>query len=924
MAKWDITLGLFAIIGDFDLLSAPLRPGVDMHRSTILTCSTLILLLLWSSRGWSQVPEVAATAADSVKNDTAKSDSAKSKKKKSTDKPFEEVVEDFTVIKGLFTFYHEEETGKVYMEILPEQLEKTYLCNITREAGDGALFDSGAILGEFPFFLRKVGKKIFFLEQNLKFRADGAPLLQQVLERDISDALKGSAKIAAAPHETRGSFLIDAEDLFLEDIGEVGQVTGKAKMSYSLDQGNSYFSRLKSFPSNSELEITLYFKSSSPQPLFTLADSRSFIHRYRYSLSTLPGDGYRPRIADDRIGHFYTLYQDYASPLRADPYVRYINRWHLVKSEPKFKRSRPVQPLVFWLENTIPAAYREAVREGVLLWNRAFERLGFENALEVRRMPEDAAWDPADVRYNTIRWIVKPGDAYAMGPFRANPLTGQIYDADIRISADALRARYVEFSEFVEPSSWTAGDLPEVLPRWLAPPAADEPDESSLRCRYGEGMAQQIAFGQQWLALHGGADSEELERFIHQALVHIVAHEVGHTLGLRHNFKASSAYAAGQLQDGDFQAQHGLSGSIMDYLPVHLTADGKPPAQYFQTALGPYDYWAIEYAYAPYDPQSDISEAEMLARIARRAAEPALRFGTDEDAFGNSSRGIDPTCSLWDLGRDPLAFYRLRLDLTRQLWENLVDKFDQPGENYAKLRQVFNQGVAEYLTAGIMASRYIGGIYHHRDHVGDPGARPPFRVVEADQQRAALEFLVERFFSPGSFRFSPELLNRLGAERYWDFERTVFRMSRIDYPIHGIVQVIQAVTLFRLFDALALTRMQDNEVRFEKGESPFTIAEMIVRLSAAVWQETVVGGNIGSYRRELQRIYLYIMEQLLVKSPPGYPRDVTAVARANLLKLRSDIESALQQPGLDTYTSAHLQDAAARITAIVSAQMEIR
>ena len=894
-----------------------------MHRSTFLICSALILLL-WSGGGWSQVTEVTVTPDDSVKNGAAKSDSAKSKKKKSADKPFDEVVEDFTVIKGLFTFYHEEETGKVYMEILPEQLEKTYLCNITREAGDGALFDSGAILGEFPFFLRKVGKKIYFLEQNLKFRADGSPPLQQVIERDISDALKGSAKIASAPHDTRGSFLIEAQDLFLEDIGEVGHLTGRAKMSYSLDKGNSYFSLLKSFPHNSELEITLYFKSSSPQPLFTLADSRSLIHRYRYSLSELPDDGYRPRAADDRIGHFYTLYQDYTSPLRDDPYVRYINRWHLVKSEPAFKRSRPVQPLVFWLENTIPAAYREAVREGVLLWNRAFERLGFENALEVRQMPEDAAWDPADVRYNTIRWIVKPGDAYAMGPFRANPLTGQIYDADIRISADALRARYLEFSEFVEPSSWAAGTLPDVLPRWLHPLATAGEGTSSLLCRYDAGMAHQIAFGQQWLALNKGADSEDFQRFIHQALVNIVAHEVGHTLGLRHNFKASSAYDAAQLRDRDFRAQHGLSGSIMDYLPAHLTAEGKPPAQYFQTTLGPYDYWAIEYAYTPYDPQSDISEAEMLGRIARRSAEPALRFGTDEDAFGSSSRGIDPTCNLWDLGRDPLEFYRLRLDLTRRLWENLEAKFDEPGENYAKLRQVFNQGVAEYLAAGIMASRYIGGIYHRRDHLGDPGGRAPFRVVEADKQRAALDFLIERFFSPGSFRFSPELLNRLGAERYWDFERTVFRMSRIDYPIHGIVQVLQAVTLFRLFDALALTRMQDNEVRFEKGETPFTIAEMIVRLSDAVWQETVTGGNIGSYRRELQRIYLYIMEQLLVKHPPGYPRDVTAVARANLLKLRGDIENALQQPGLDTYTNAHLQEAAARIAAIVSAQMEVR
>ena len=182
----------------------------------------------------------------------------------------------------------------------------------------------------------------------------------------------------------------------------------------------------------------------------TLADSRSFRHIYHYSLSTIPETSFQPRVADDRVGHFMTMHQDFTSVLRDTPYVRYVNRWHLEKAEPKFEVSKPRQPIVFWLENTIPVEYRDAVRDGVLLWNDAFEKVGFKDAIEVRQMPDDADWDPSDVRYNVVRWIVQPGGGYAVGPSRTNPFTGQIYDADIRVSADMLRFVFREFEEFAE------------------------------------------------------------------------------------------------------------------------------------------------------------------------------------------------------------------------------------------------------------------------------------------------------------------------------------------------------------------------------------------------------------------------------------------------------------------------------------------
>ena len=161
-------------------------------------------------------------------------------------------------------------------------------------------------------------------------------------------------------------------------------------VKYNFDKENSYFEKLKSFSGNTEIEVALHFVSSNPKPSPTISDARSFQHVYHYSLSNLPQSDYRPRAADDRIGHFLTMYQDYSSVLRDTPYIRNINRWHLEKAEPGFRLSPPRKPIIFWLENTIPVEFREPVREGILLWNKAFERIGFKAAIEVKQQPDDA------------------------------------------------------------------------------------------------------------------------------------------------------------------------------------------------------------------------------------------------------------------------------------------------------------------------------------------------------------------------------------------------------------------------------------------------------------------------------------------------------------------------------------------------------
>ena len=309
-------------------------------------------------------------------------------------------------------------------------------------------YDSGSMLWEFPFIFQKLSNTIQLIHINTDFRADETSAIHRSIKNNLSNSIFSTAKVVSSPHTETGAILIDANEMFVRDISYVSQ---HRKGQYRFDKNNSYANDLQSYPQNTEIEITAHFVSPKWTNSFTLPNSHSMIHVYHISLSSILKTNFSPRVVDDRVGYFSTIYQDYTSTLRETPYIRYINRWDLQKKHPEKKISEPVKHIVFWLENTIPLEFRDAVREGALAWNLAFEKIGFKNAIVVKQMPDDATWYPGDARYNTIRWIVQPGSGYAVGPSRANPFTGEIYDADIRISADFTRSFYREFDEFIIP-----------------------------------------------------------------------------------------------------------------------------------------------------------------------------------------------------------------------------------------------------------------------------------------------------------------------------------------------------------------------------------------------------------------------------------------------------------------------------------------
>jgi hypothetical protein len=830
---------------------------------------------------------------------------------------FAKTIKDFKALDGLFHFYFKESEQRVLLEIKPDQLEQVFLLSMTREAGDGAFFDSSSQENTLPIYFRKLGKSIQMYVKNYNYRADASAAISRAIPRGISDALLSSTAIIAPPHPERGSFLVDLSELFVGDLANSGRMFKMLQQmgmgSYRLDERNSHIHKVKSFPQNAELEVLLNFQGDGMDfPTPTLADDRTFQHLMHYSLSKLPESKYTPRSADDRVGHFTTMFWDYNQFSKSDPYVRYINRWKLEKADPSLALSPPREPIVYWLENTIPTEHREAVREGVLLWNQAFAKIGFKDAIVVKQMPDDADWDPADARYNTIRWMVNPGAGYAVGPSRAHPLTGEIFDADVRISADFVRYLFGEYDAWAVP---LAGEK-------VKPALPNVSKGQTHFCEYNQGLAHEAAFGHQLLAARQALPPAESARFMHEAIVALVAHEVGHTLGLRHNFKASTLHKATDLHLLNQTRSKGLTSSVMDYVPVNLAPKGTKQGEYFQTTLGLYDYWAIEYAYSQFPADSNTSEKGYLDKIAQRSTDPTLAYATDEDVYGGPT-SIDPLANIWDLGSDPLAFQKQRLELAKELLGKIESEFEKPGEKYTRLREIFSMGLGEYFRSVSGMVRYVGGIYTHRNHVGDPNAKVPLEVVPAAKQRDALKMISDQLFSNEAFQFSPQLLSKLGSDHQWDFEGLVFDMPQ-DIPLHQMIRSLHTRVLSYLMSPTLLQRLQNNEMLFKKGEDRLTLEEHFEFLRTAIWQELKSGSNIPSFRRNLQRVHLEQLKALYLGRSRSLPADARTLARQDLVSLRNQIDQTLKTSGakLDRISRAHLDESRAIMDAAVKASSD--
>jgi len=405
-----------------------------------------------------------------------------------------------------------------------------------------------------------------------------------------------------------------------------------------------------------------------------------------------------------------------------------------------------------------------------------------------------------------------------------------------------------------------------------------------------------------------------------------VMHEVGHTLGLRHNFKASSWLSLDEIRAASAEGRP-LSGSVMDYNDNVYAPTQTEQGQFVTTTLGPYDYWAIEYGYRQLTEKFK-SEQEMLKSITDRVAEPALVYATDED---RSLLGPDPRVNTFDKGNDPIAFAKDRNQMVEQLRQDLADWAVKDGESYQRLRRAFNLLLGQQAVGARMVARLVGGQNVTRDHKGDPSERPTFEVVPAEKQRRALEFLGRTIFSDQAFDFDPALLNKLGPGRWWHWDSDEMDLT-MEYRVHDRILGIQSFILFQLMNPLTVNRIYDNQLKVPAKADSFDVPELFSTLNSVVWAELDdnAWGNwtnrkpwISSIRRGLQRKHL---ERLIsiVLSRPGwtYNADCHSVARMALKDLGWRIDQALTAAGarLDDYSLAHLTEARTRIAKALEAE----
>lgn len=857
-------------------------------------------------------------------------------------KPWDEATKDTRAIDGFFRT-HLKRDNTLFLEIKPEQLEKDFgmVLHYSRGVGVYNVHD-GLPLTEMQLMrFRRAGDQVYLVHINPRFTADPDSPMEESLSENVGHSVAAAFKIVSE-HGDSKAVLVDATPFFVSDYPQLGEQLRPYHRNNParFDRERSWVGQVMGFPRNLEVDAELtYTTSESPVTgAAGVSDYRSIPIGVRYSLVALPEEPMRPRLADDRVGHFLDAMRDFSRDRDPSPYVRYVTRWRLEKKDPSMAVSEPVEPIVYYIDRSVPHAYRPYVRQGIEAWNKAFEAAGYRNAIVAMDPPEDSTWSAEDARYSTVRWTAAHQMGYAIGPSQTDPRTGEILNADVLISSTFVTGWADEYEQLVGPEG--------LLTRYLEAERAirEMPRHRAERmCLYEIGRSHQLGFQHAALAALGTIDGTGPmpEAYLGDAIRDLVMHEVGHTLGLRHNFKGSSAIPYERLNDEEFTRQNGLTLSVMDYAAVNINPDRARQGHYVNMEVGSYDVWAIRYAYSTIYEQGGEGplasngtpaaspEAELagLRKIASEAADPLHAYNTDEDTH-LGSMAVDPLSNTWDLSSDPLSWARERAELVALVQPRIEERLVGEGDGYQRLRSAVTGLAFERFRSLLATTKYVGGLHFARDHKGDPDARSPFTPVSADKQREAVRLIVDEALAPGAFRFEPSLLNKLAPNRWADWS-SPFITVPIDYPIHQTVGGLQAALLSTLLNDGRLRRMIDNEVRMPPGQQPYTVAELMTTLTDAVWSE-VAGPvrNVDSFRRNLQRAHLDLLTAKLndIRAAPNAappPEDARSLARYELVRLSERIERALEAGSLDVPTRAHLMETRARLERALEASLTV-
>jgi len=819
-------------------------------------------------------------------------------------RPMKDILKDAKSIPGFFTLHQKDE--KVWLEILPSQLGKPFFFsyNVPRSIGERGLYGSqmgGSKLVEF----QKIGNQVQLIAKNTQFFAkEGTPQAQFVAE-SFSDSLMGSVALVSAPHPETKSILIEANTLLFSDIpGYQTRLEASFRMPFALDTRNTSFATVKSSETLTGLEVKAHFavsKLSAPSmvpsqvpttpPPSTTPDPRSLFVSFYYSFMPLPMP-MAIRMADERVGFFTVARTDYTTDLNVKPKTHLLKRWRLEKKDAGAAVSEPKEPVVYWLDKNIPEKYRASVMQGVLEWNKAFEKAGFKNALVVKQQQATDDFNNMDARHTSIRWFTGADVGFAIGPSQADPRTGEILDADIGMSDVFARgARRTVIEDMLRVRS-NDGEI----------------------CEHAQEAAEELNYALDLLEARGlELDSPKADALAQAYVKDIIMHEVGHTLGLRHNFRASTVYDLKQLQDPSFTKLNGIASSVMDYNPFNISPKGEIQGEYVMSTLGAYDYWAIEYGYKQFEAGH---EAQGLAQILSKANQRELQFDTDEDAGFGAMGGIDPMVNRFDLGSDPLAYYKRRMQLSRELWERLQNLNLATGESYERLTRSFRSGFSQLARVAPLAAKYIGGVHTRRERAGSN--RLLFEPVSAGLQREALQLMTKDFLGTDSFKFKPEFIARLAVDRL----ESSSLQGGLQTSVASLVAGVQKGILDQIYSPAVATRLAEVGMKVNDPRETLGLSDVYDALQDAIWSEAKTGQETSLIRRNLQREQLRRMTDVLVKPSGPWPADARSILRDNARQLSVLLNKTLAKPGLSKTTRAHYADSLDTLNASLKASMQ--
>jgi hypothetical protein len=834
-------------------------------------------------------------------------------------KPFADVIKEAKLTPGLFPLWRKDE--KVWLELAPDQFNHPFLftANLSRGLGEHGVYGGMMLFNQVVEF-KRIGNNVQLIARNYAFTGGAnAPVAQEVKE-GFTDSLLGATTVASQPHPERKTILIDANALLLTDLPPADRFTyGVHARNYVFDAKNTSFDEVHNTADQTSLVVLAHYANAKatlpppptvgpPPPVFfppfdNLPDGRSLFLGYTYNFATLPTP-MPTRRADPRVGYFQTDIWDFSTDTKYTAQTHLANHWRLEKKDPDAALSEPKEPIVYWIDRNVPEAYRPAVRAGILEWNKAFEKIGFKDAIVVKQQDVDPGFETYDARHSTVRWFASTDAGFSIGPSVVDPRTGEILNAQVGIAEVWSRGDRTFITEQAPGAAGTQ-QLFDTF-RGTRGLAADA-------CTYSSEALAETEFGLDLLEARGdiAPGSPEADKFVMASLKAVVMHEVGHTLGLRHNFRASTAYSLAQISDPAFSSTTGLSASVMDYNPLNIAVKGERQGAYVDPTIGPYDYWAIEYGYKPLPAATQ--DAELAKIAAEGTTNRLLEFSTDEEVIA----GLDPDASMFDLGDDPLAYLQKRVVNSEELWTRLQTQPLPPGTSYDVLRRSFLAGFRQVTRATALTAKYVGGVYYVRDYSG--GSRLPLTPVPPAQQRAALKLLATQVFAADSFRFKPEFMRSLGIN-YLDFCNNPGCINP-DFSLRQRVLGLQTAALGQLLSPTVMSRLLDSEIKVNKSDQALTIPELYTTLDNAVFSELRSGAAIPGPRRDLQNAYLEMLVGMLTQPPRAMPPDARALAREEAKRLSGEIKGSLGRGGRDAETRAHLAASANLLDEALKAPM---